>query len=258
MTEEPILIKHTIEGVTELILNRPGKRNALNIDLMTKLCHAVGEAERDASQRVIIIRGEGSVFCSGLDLSLAQDPEFMELSASSVAETFKTVYRTPLVTIAAVHGAAIAGGAGLMSACDFVVASEEAKFGYPETRRGLVPVQIMSFLVRQLRQRDFRELVLLGELIDAPKAKSIGLINKIVPKGKLLQETYRYAGLILETAPNATVLTKKMVEELFPSDFINDISKALKCHEMMRQTDEAKEGVAAFLEKRTPCWKERS
>jgi methylglutaconyl-CoA hydratase len=252
-----ILVKRDIAGVTELTLNRPEKRNALSIELMTRLREALEETKKDPSQRVIIIRGEGPVFCSGLDLNEARDPGKAEQSGNCVAGMLKDVYMSPLVTIAVVQGAALAGGAGLMSACDFVVASEDALFGYPEVRRGLVAAQVMAFLTRQLRQRDVRELLLFGELIDANKALSIGLINRAVPQKQLLEEAYRQAKLSIKGAPRATALTKKLLDELYPSDFTNDLNKALEYHQRMRESEEAKEGIAAFLEKRSPDW-ERS
>ncbi|MFQ5729178.1 MAG: enoyl-CoA hydratase/isomerase family protein [Waddliaceae bacterium] len=252
-----VLVKRGITGVTELTLNRPEKRNALSIELMARLCKALEEVQEDPSQRVIIIRGEGPVFCSGLDLSEARDPEKTEQSGNQVATMLKTVYLSPLVTIAAVQGAALAGGAGLMSACDFVIAAEDTLFGYPETRRGLVAAQVMAFLTRQLRQRDVRELLLFGEFVDASKALSIGLINRAVPQEQLLKEAYRHAKRVIKGAPQAITPTKKILDEMYPSDFTHDINTALKYHQMMRESDEAKEGIAAFLEKRRPDW-ERS
>src|SRR6266498_2340399 len=134
--------------VTTLTLNRPDKRNALNVELLEEFCAGIAAAESDASQRVLVLRGAGAVFCSGLDLAEAAQPERAIASAELVGKALRALATTRLITIAAVQGAAIAGGAGLMSACDFAVATRDAKFGYPEVRRGLVPALIMTFLRR--------------------------------------------------------------------------------------------------------------
>ena len=147
---ELVRVNKDHEGITLITLNRPEKRNALNIALMSCLCDAIDAAVNDSTQRVVVIKGEGDVFCAGLDLSEAQDPEKTEQSTYSVARMLTTIQKCPCATIAAVHGAVFAGGAGLMAACDFVVAEEMTLFGFPETRRGLIPAQVMALLMRQL------------------------------------------------------------------------------------------------------------
>src|SRR5205807_10565833 len=117
--------------------------------------------------------------------------------------------------IAAVHGAAVAGGAGIMSACDFIVAAEKTKIGYPEVRRGLVAGLVMTFLRRQVGERSTRELVLGGELIDAERAREIGLVNRVVARDELMNEAHKFADSILQGAPNAIAQTKRLIEELW-------------------------------------------
>src|SRR5262249_48293510 len=148
--------------------------------LLDELAAAIAAAEHESGQRVFILRGAGTVFCSGLDLAEAMQPERAHASADLLGRTLHALANTQLVTIAAVHGAAIAGGAGLMSACDLAIATRDTKFGYPEVRRGLMPALIMTFLRRQLRERDAREVLLLGKLFDASHAHAIGLVNRIV------------------------------------------------------------------------------
>ena len=150
------------EGITILTLNRAAKRNALNAILMETCSEALESLAQDKRQRVVILRVEGPVFCAGLDLEEAFLPDNAERTARLVARLLRAVYQLPQVTIAAVQGAAIAGGAGLMSACDVVVATQDARIGYPEVRRGLVAALVMSLLHRQVRERDARELLLLG------------------------------------------------------------------------------------------------
>lgn len=246
-------VEPSIHSVT---LNRPNKRNALNIPLLEELCHTIDTLNKDPDARVIIINGAGPVFCAGLDLAEASDPCKSVKSAELIANTFSIIYNSPHVTIAAVHGAAVAGGAGLMCACDLVVAADETKFGFPETQKGLVAAQVLTFLSRQLRDRDIRELLLLGELIDSKKALSIGLINRVVPIPSLLHEAITIAQKALLGAPRATTLTKKLIDELYPSPFEEDLREALSHHEHARDSDEAREGVIAFLENRPPAWTE--
>jgi methylglutaconyl-CoA hydratase len=159
-----------------------------------------------------------------------------------------------LITIAAVHGAAVAGGAGIMSACDYVVAAEKTKIGYPETRRGLVAGLIMTFLRRQLRERDIRELLLGADLIDAQRALEIGLVNRVVPADEVMTEAQKFAKLVLQGAPNAVVQTKRLIEELWSTRVKEDVDLALKHHMQARESAEAREGIAAFNEKRPPNW----
>ena len=242
-------------AVTTLTLNRPDKRNALNVELLEALCTALDVAGADATQRIVVLRGAGPVFCSGLDLAEAQEPARAEQSADLVARALRALATTRLVTIAAVQGAAIAGGAGLMSACDFAVATRDAKFGYPEIRRGLVPALIMTFLRRQLRERDARELLLLGKLFDATHAHAIGLINRVVTDEAALDTEVRtIVSSLLQGAPSALADTKKLLADLWPSPLPRDLDAAHEYHVSARNSPEAREGIAAFLEKRAPRW----
>jgi methylglutaconyl-CoA hydratase len=249
-----IKVDSSKRGISVLSLNRAEKRNALNIDLLQQLCHAIDQVHQNANQRVIILKGEGPAFCAGLDLAEANDESKIESSTQWVGRTLTRVYKSPLVTIAAVHGSAIAGGVGLMAACDLTIASEDTVFSFPETRRGLVAAQVMLFLVRQLKQRVVRELLLIGEPINAQKALSIGLINRIVDPSQLHFETYRLAKLSLKGAPKATAATKQLLDALYPSTFEMDLNQALELHRSIRHSEESKEGIAAFLEKRNPSW----
>lgn len=171
-----------------------------------------------------------------------------------VAKTLLAISQTRLITIAQVHGAALAGGAGLMSACDFVVAAEDTKIGYPETRRGLVAALVLTFLRRQLRERDIRELLFTAELIEAERAREIGLVNRVVPPNELENETQRIVAAVLQGAPGALASTKKLIEALSSSSVQEDIERALRHHMEARESVEAREGIAAFLEKRLPNW----
>ena len=249
-----VLIEKQSPQITVVTLNRPERRNALTIELMTELTAAIENTAADASQRVLILRGAGSAFCTGLDLNEAAEMLKAHASAEMVAKTLVTLSQTRLITIAVVHGAAVAGGAGIMSACDFVIAAERTKIGYPEVRRGLVAGLVMTFLRRQLRERDLRELLLTSELIDAKRALEIGLVNRVVPTDELENAAQKIAAAILQGAPGAVTNSKRLIEELWSSSVAEDVALALRHHMEARESDEAKEGIAAFLEKRPPKW----
>lgn len=251
-----VLIERESPQISVLTLNRPDRRNSLTLELLTELCAAINAASEQPEQRVLILRGAGAAFCTGLDLKAAADHTKAHATAEMVANTLITVSQTRLITIAAVHGAAVAGGAGIMSACDFVVAAERTKIGYPEVRRGLVAGLVMTFLRRQVRERNLRELLFSGELIDAVRAKEIGLVNRVVPADDVMNEAKKFAASVLQGAPGALSQTKRLVEELSWHSVKGDIEVALKYHMQARESDEAREGIAAFNEKRQPNWTE--
>ncbi|MEO5721837.1 MAG: enoyl-CoA hydratase-related protein [Chthoniobacterales bacterium] len=250
----PVLLIEKQSAQTILTLNRPERRNALTIELMREIVQALEAAAADESQRVLVLRGAGLSFCTGMDLNETADASKAHHSANLVAKMLLTLSSTRLITIASVHGAAVAGGAGIMSACDFVVAAEGTKIGYPEARRGLVAGLVLTFLRRQLRERDIRELLFAAELIDAERAREIGLVNRVVPTEQLEAETQRIAASVLQGAPNALASAKRLLAELWPTSVEEDHERALAHHMQARESAEAKEGVAAFLEKRPPKW----
>jgi methylglutaconyl-CoA hydratase len=248
-----VLIEKQSPKIAVVTLNRPERRNALTLELLNELIAAIKVVSDEAHERVLILRGAGAAFCTGLDLK-ATSSQNAHATADTVAKTLIALSQTRLITIAAVHGAAVAGGAGLMSACDFVVAAEGTKIGYPEARRGLVAGLVMTFLCRQVREREMRELLFTGELIDAFRAKEIGLVNRVVPVDDLMSEVQKFADSILQGAPGAITQTKKLIEELWPGSVKEDVELALKYHMRARESAEAREGIAAFNEKRPPKW----
>lgn len=248
-----VLVEKQTPQITLLTLNRPERRNSITIELANALTAAIEAANADAKQRILILRGAGKAFCTGLDLDEAAkaDPH---VTAETVARTLLALAETRLVTIAAVHGAAVAGGAGIMSACDFVIAAERTRIGYPEVRRGLVAGLVMTFLRRQLRERDLREVLLASELFDAERAREIGLVNRVVPPGELETETQKIVASVLQGAPGAISNSKRLLEELWSTSVRQDVERALRHHMEARQSPESKEGIAAFNEKRPPSW----
>ena len=249
-----VLIEKQSPQITVITLNRPERRNALTVELLTELCAAIKVASDEPQKRVVILCGAGAAFCTGLDLKEAADQTKAHATAEMVANTLIAISQTHLVTIAAVHGAAVAGGAGIMSACDFVVAAERTKIGYPEVRRGLVAGLVMTFLRRQVGERNMRELLLGSELIEVERAKAIGLVNRVVARNDLMTAALKFADSVLQGAPSAVAQTKRLIDELWWRSVKDDVDLALKYHMEARESSEAREGIAAFNEKRKPNW----
>lgn len=254
MNADLVLSDNVGPGITRLTLNRAEKRNALSIDLVQALLAALTAAEGDPTQRVLLLTGAGPVFCSGLDLAEAADPARAHQSAELIAKVLQRLSESRLVSIAVVRGAAIAGGAGLMSACDFAFAEESAQIGYPETRRGLVAALVMTFLRRQLRERDARRILLTGEIFSARHAEAIGLLNGALGADQLLPAALKTAAEVMQGGPEAVARTKQVLAQLWPVPLKTDLEQAMTTHLATRHSAEIQEGIAAFREKRPPKW----
>jgi methylglutaconyl-CoA hydratase len=250
----PLIDVKTAGPVTTVTLNRPEKRNALTVEMLRDLAEAFREIARERAHRVVIVRGEGMSFCTGLDLIETKDRAKSRTSAKNVGEVLRAIVGTPAVTIAMVHGHAVAGGAGIMSACDIVVAEAGTKIGYPEPRRGLVAAMVMTLLARQIGDRKARELLLTAELITAETALQIGLVTRVVPRGGLDAEVEAITASILKNAPGAIADTKLLMEALAPKNFDRGLARAYTVALRMRSSTEAREGLEAFEEKRNPTW----
>src|SRR5260370_29329364 len=249
-----VLIEKQSPQITVVTLNRPERRNSLTIELLNELVASIKFASDQADECVLILRGAGAAFCTGLDLKEAADQKKAHMTAELVAKALITLAETRLVTIAAVHGAAVAGGAGIMSACDFVVAAQRTKIGYPEVRRGLVAGLVITFLRRQVSERNMRELLLGSELSDADRANELGLVNRVVAQDNLMTEAVSFAGSALQGAPGAVAQTKRLIDELWWRSVKQDVDLALKYHMEARESAEAREGITAFDDKRKPNW----
>jgi enoyl-CoA hydratase/carnithine racemase len=250
---ELVIVESIERGLSVLTLNRPERRNALSIALLEALCEAIERLEGDRSQRVVILRGAGPVFSAGLDLKEAADATLVDRSAACVERGLDALRETSLVTIAAVHGGAYAGGAGIMAACDLAIAADDARIGFPEARRGLLPALICDVLRHKVREGELRELFLVGEDISATQAQQWGIVQRVVPAEQLLQDAMGVARAILRGGPDTIRSTKALINSLYDS---GGSTKTLsEVHLEARHTDEAREGLAAFLEKREPDWK---
>lgn len=254
MSSRVLIVDQPDEATAVLTLNRPQRRNALTVELMESLCQVVDRFASQPQQRVVILRGAGPAFCSGLDLDEAAQTDLAERSARCIARTFQAVINLPLVTIAAVHGAAYAGGAGLMACCDFIVAADDLQICFPEVRRGLVPALAAVVLGSRLPGPDLCELLLLAEPIGAQRALRIGLVDRVVPGDQLMAAARTVAATILKGAPRAIRDTKRLLHQLDPTDRGQLFARALEFHKQARLSAEFIEGLAAFQEHREPHW----
>jgi methylglutaconyl-CoA hydratase len=251
MSDDLVIFERRSDEVAVSTLNRSEKRNALSIELMRQICSHAAQVEEDGKTRIWILRSIGPVFCAGLDVGEALDPKLGVESAKMVKECLSAVYRTPLVTIAMVQGAARGGGAGLVAACDFAVANQAATIGFPEVRLGLVSAQVLSLLVRKIRRADIKELLLSGEAVDAARALQMGFFQRV---GDMETAAREIISQLLQAAPSALAKTKKLIDRLDSRSLQDDIHLCLECHLQARLGEEAQEGIRSFLEKRRPAW----
>jgi len=250
-----LILTQTIEpGIVSVTMNRPDRRNALSIDLLDQLCVEIGRLTDDRTNRVVILRGAGPVFSAGLDLLEAADSSVVERSAKAVQRGLNTLRETPLIVIAAVQGGAFAGGAGVMAACDIVVAAADAKVGFPEARRGLLPALICGVLKHKVREGDLRDLLLAGDVIDASRAQQVGLVQRVVPADQLLDEAVGVARSVVAGGPETIRQTKSLTNQTFHVGNENANESLIETHLAARNSKEAREGLAAFIEKREANW----
>ncbi len=209
--------------------------------------------------RVLVLAGAGEAFCSGLDLRELQgmqdkDPIEHRADAERIARLFLALYELPMPTIAAVHGAAIGGGAGLATICDFTLATPAAKFGCTEVRIGFVPALVSAFLALQVGDKRSRDLLLTGRIIDAAEAHRMGLVNEIVGAEELSQRVQALADLLIANSPESLRATKRLMAVQNKAWLDAAVIEALEANAQSRETADFREGVAAFLEKRKPAW----
>ncbi len=243
-------------------LNRPDRRNALSRGLIAALTDAFTRARADAAVRCVILTGYGSSFCAGMDLAELQEslerpgggPDASPVwdDALRLATLYDLIYTLPKPTVAAVNGAAVAGGAGLVTVCDLAVAVPEARFGYPEVRRGLVAAMVMPHLLRHVGERTARYLLLTGELIDAAEACRTGLVNAVVPAAGLLDRAQQWAQALADGGPNALASTKELLHRF--SHQALSVAEAAKASAAPRLSAECRDGLRAFFAKRPAPW----
>ena len=245
-------------GVATITLNRPDKRNAISYELIDELLTALDEVA-GSSALALILTGAGKAFCSGMDLEnlkelLGRSPQQNLKDSETMARLFRSLYDFPKPTIAAVNGAAIAGGCGLATLCDFTLAVPEAKFGYTEARIGFVPAIVSTFLLRQIGEKQARDLLLTGRIITADEAYRLGMVNEIVAPEKLLDRARELAAQLIENSPVSLACTKRLLSNLARQDLDAQLQLAIKENAAVRTTHDFREGISSFLEKRKPVW----
>jgi methylglutaconyl-CoA hydratase len=241
-----------------ITLSRPDKRNAISFQLVDELLAALGEMEKSSAQ-VLILTGAGKAFCAGMDLDelkslLGKTHDENVRDSARMAQLFRRLYEFPKPTIAAVNGAAIAGGTGLATMCDFTLAAPEAKFGYTEVRIGFVPAIVSSILVWQVGHKVARDLLLTGRIFDTTEAYRFGLVNEVVPADDLLPRARQLAGQLLENSPTSLRVTKQLINGYISAQLEQQIAAAVEENARIRTTADFREGIASFLEKRKPRW----
>ena len=249
----------TYDGALAVVtLNRPEKRNAISYELIEDVLCALDEVAISSAQ-VLILTGSGKAFCSGMDLDnlrsiTGRTAEENRADSATMARLFRALYEFPKVTIAAVNGPAIAGGCGLATLCDFTVASTDAKFGYTEVRIGFVPAIVSTFLLRQVGEKQARDLLLTGRIISAEEALRLGLASEVVPAEKLQERARELAADLLRNSPASLLATKRLLKSYSEQELDRQIDAAVEENARIRTTEDFREGVTSFLEKRDPRW----
>ena len=254
---------HTVQltykaRVATITLNRPEKRNAISFELIDDLLRALDEVSK-SDAIVLILTGAGKAFCSGMDLEnlkalLGRTAEQNLQDSETMVRLFRSLYEFPKVTIAAVNGAAIAGGTGLALLCDFTLAVPEAKLGYTEVRIGFVPAIVSTFLLRQIGEKHARDLLLTGRVIGSEEAVRMGLINEIVPAENLLARARELAATLMENSASSLRATKQLLTDHARAELDAQIDAAVRENAAIRTTADFREGITSFLEKRKPVW----
>ncbi|MFW6192417.1 MAG: enoyl-CoA hydratase/isomerase family protein [Gemmatimonadota bacterium] len=241
-------------GVAWVTLQNPEKRNALNADLVSELKAALGRLDGDEEVRVVGLRGAGPDFCAGADLeevgaSIDEGVLATLADADALGELFLLLRRLSPPVVAAVHGRALAGGCGLATACDLVVAAEDAEFGYPEVRIGFVPAMVMALLRRSLGEKQAFELAGLGERFDAGTARSYGLVCRLFPTDGFHTSADAFLGEVAERSASALSLTKRLLYQLDGTSFEAGVRAGAEVNALARFTDDCRAGIARFLDR---------
>jgi len=248
------LVIETTDSIRTLTLNRPEKRNALNDGLVESLKNSLNDADNDRNLRAVVIRGAGKDFCSGADLSALRkisESDVLENleDAESLLELFVLMRRVRMPLIAAVHGRALAGGCGLATACDIVLAAESAQFGYPEVRIGFVPAMVMAILRRNLSEKRSFELITQGFSFSAAEALNYGLINRVFADESFEEEILNYVSIYKKVSRSAVILSKKRLYRIDAMNFENAIETGAEVNTIARLTEDCRKGIAKFLDK---------
>jgi methylglutaconyl-CoA hydratase len=248
-------ILYTVDqNIARITLNRPDKRNALDNDIVLEFKDALARASADDSVRVVLVTGAGKDFCSGADLASLQrisaaGVEESMASARVMAELFVEMRRSPRPIIAAVRGRALAGGCGLATACDIILAAESAQFGYPEVNIGFIPAMVMAILRRSVSEKRAFELITRGEVISATVAAEIGMINRVFPDNQFDGTVEQYVSQLAAKSASAVSLSKNLLYHMDGMTFETAIEAGVQLNAITRMTEDCKRGVERFLKK---------
>jgi len=241
-------------GVLTLTLNRPDKRNALNAAMIGALHGELERAELDPGVRVVAVRGAGKDFCAGADLdellaSATKDPAENEADAKRLGEIFVAMRRLPKPVVGIVHGRALAGGAGLATACDILLMAGSAQLGYPEIQRGFVPAMVMTMLRRLVGERLAFDLVATGRLLTAEQAVEAGLASRVIPDAEFDAASQALLAQLASTSASALALTKRLLYQLDGLSFPDGIALGARVNAVARAHPDFRDAISAFLRK---------
>lgn len=241
-------------GILTLTLNRPDKRNAIDTAMIEALHAGLERADLDADVRVVVVRGAGKDFCAGADLaelltSADRSADENRAQAQQLGNVFLRMRELPKPVVAVVHGRALAGGCGLATACDLVLAHEEAQFGYPEVRRGFVPAMVMAMLRRTTGEKAAFDLVATGRILVAVEAQRLGLVSRVLGAATFEAEVTEVAEALVAQSPTALALIKRQLYELDGRSFVDGIRLGADVNAVARATPDFRTAVAAFLKK---------
>ncbi|MDO5581369.1 MAG: enoyl-CoA hydratase/isomerase family protein [Planctomycetia bacterium] len=260
---DPVIRRDLSEDLVLLELNRPDRCNCFSSNMLDLFLKDLEDLKKEEKVRVVLIRGKGKAFCSGMDLKEAMEmekdgsaPKGFSMS-KKVHKVLAGICQLPQIVIAAANGPAFGGGGGLVSVCDYIIASSRFGIGFTELKLGLDPTLLYPFLKRRIRRSDLASLLYFGSPINANRAKEIGLIQEIVPEDDLEDRMMEVARQVLEKEPGALRFAKRLIgTDLLPDG--NELEDAWKRHCDSWITPAAQEGIQAFLEKRVPHWDQGS
>ena len=254
LNSEPELLYEQVGGCATITLNRPEKRNALSASLVARLRHAFTRADKDCNTCCVILTGNGSAFCSGIDLDQPPNHTLDSKSADSYPEVLRTMTYLKKPIVAMVNGAAFAGGLGLIGAADIVVVDEAAMMSFSEVRIGVIPAVISVVCMPKLGLNIAKKLFLTAERFDGKQAVKYGLAHEAVPQEQLHTRTMYFADQLIKAGPIALENCKKLTREIPNLDFEDGLKYASKWSQQLFSSAEAQEGIQAFREKRRPKW----
>src|SRR5256885_2076089 len=237
-------------AIAKITLNRPDKRNAINTCMIAELQTSLDAVEKSQA-RVVILTGAGKAFCAGMDLEMLaaiakQSPAENQDDSRRIAKMLRRIWSFPRPMIAAVNGAAYAGGCGIATLCDFTLAAPEAKFGYTEVKIGFLPAIVSVFLTRQIGDKRSRDLLLTGRLIEAAEAKEFGMVTEVVPAEHLMERAHELANLLIAASPSSLTRSKHLLVSSAAAGVDHDLERAILENAMIRCTPDFQEGLARF------------